>query len=130
MGDTGTVFRCDYIVSLYRSDLVLAVQDHVRRMLLRVLKATKSLLSGDASFSNHTSYGQPLQQEWEEAGRLYYKDGFELEGDWEQEVHRLFGDRRLYGGAQYFRVLDEFRWAPFTAWFHCRTMHGSTIKHM
>lgn len=103
-------------------DLALAAQEHVRRILLRVLKEIKSLMSGNASLLNNTGYGQPLQLEWEEAGRLNYRHGFEIDGDWEQEAHRLFGDHRLYGGAQYFRVLDEFRCASLTAWYHCRAL--------
>lgn len=88
------------------------MQDHVRRLVLRILKQIASLLSGDAALPDDGKCGQSLQEEREEAGKLECQAGFVLDDNWETDCHQKFGEERLYGGAQYFRALDEFRYGP------------------
>lgn len=103
------------------------VQDHVRRIVLRVLKEISHLLSGDASFPEYANYGQSLQTEWDEVGQLECEPDFELEGDWEEIAKNKFAEGQLYGGAQYFRALDEFRCAT-TAHEMSSVIHVKLLK--
>lgn len=82
----------------------------MRALVFSVSKEFAKLLSGEAFLPDGGNYGQALLEEREDAGSLQCAAGFYLEGDWEQHTEETFGSHELFGGAQYFRALDEFRW--------------------
>lgn len=87
----------------------------MRNILLEVLEEVKRLLSGSARLQDCDKYGQTMQDEWEEVGRLQCDPNFQLARSWDDVVQDVFGTeeghgtRKLYGGAQYGRMLEEFR---------------------